>query len=338
MKLFRHLDHLPPDVTGSVVAWGNFDGFHKGHQAVVGRAAALADQLGAPLAVMTTEPHPSQFFRPDTPSFRLMSLRSKAQAIEAFGADVLFVLSFDSALAGTPAEEFVRQVLIGQLQARHVVTGWDQRFGKGRGGDADLLRRMGAEAGFGVSVVEPLRTGGDVYSSSRVREHLRQGEPQRAAALMGHWWRIEGRVEQGDQRGRTIGFPTANVSWGDYLEPLLGVYAVRMHVEDGPRAGIYDGVANLGRRPTFGKTAISFEVHLFDFDGDLYGAHAGVDMIDFIRPERKFDGLAALTAQIALDSAEARRLLAEPAAARDRFPPVTRHSPAEPASTAPGLS
>lgn len=326
MKLYRHLENLPRGVTGSVVAWGNFDGFHKGHQAVVRRAADIADEMGAPLAVMTTEPHPSQFFRPDTPSFRLMSLRSKAQALEAFGADVVFVLTFDAALAGTSAEDFVRDVLVNKLKARHVVTGYDQRFGKGRGGDADLLRRMGEGAGFGVTVVEPLEVDGGVYSSSRVREHLRNGDPEQAALLMGHWWRIEGRVEQGDQRGRTIGFPTANVSWGDYLEPRLGVYAVRMHVEDGPHRGAYDGVANLGRRPTFGKTDISFEVHLFDFDGDLYGAHAGVDMIAFIRPEQKFDGLDALKAQIAADAGAARDILASPAAAAGRFPPATRRT------------
>ncbi len=330
MKLYRHLENLPRGVTGSVVAWGNFDGFHKGHQAVVRRAAEIADEMGAPLAVMTTEPHPSQFFRPDTPSFRLMSLRSKAQALETFGADVVFVLAFDAALAGTPAEDFVREVLVNRLKAKHVVTGYDQRFGKGRGGDADLLRRMGEEAGFGVTVVEPLEADGEVYSSSRVREHLRNGEPEQAALLMGHWWRIEGRIEQGDQRGRTIGFPTANVSWADYLEPKLGVYAVRMHVEDGPRRGVYDGVANLGRRPTFGKTDISFEVHLFDFDGDLYGAHVGVDMIGFIRPEQKFDGLYALKAQIAADAQAARVMLAGAAAAPGRFPPATRRTSTEP--------
>ncbi len=333
MKLYRHLENLPRGVTGSVVAWGNFDGFHKGHQAVVGRAAEIADALGAPLAVMTTEPHPSQFFRPETPSFRLMSLRSKAQALEAFGADVVFVLAFDAALAGMEAEDFIRDVLVGKLKARHVVTGYDQRFGKGRGGDADLLRRVGDEAGFGVTVVEPLEIGGQVYSSSRVREHLKNGDPEQAALLMGHWWRIEGRIEQGDQRGRTIGFPTANVGWGDYLEPRLGVYAVRMHVEDGPHKGVHDGVANLGRRPTFGKTDISFEVHLFDFSGDLYGAHVGVDMIGFIRPEQKFDGLDALKAQIAADAASARAVLASPAAAPNRFPAATRRT-----STEPGLS
>jgi len=326
MKIYRHLGNLPRSVTGSVVAWGNFDGFHKGHQTVVRRAAEIADELGAPLAVMTTEPHPSQFFRPETPSFRLMSLRSKAQALESFGADVVFVLTFDAGLAGTPAEDFVRDVLVDKLKALHVVTGYDQRFGKGRGGDDALLRRMGEGAGFGVTVVEPLEVEGKVYSSSRVREHLRNGDPEQAAMLMGHWWRIEGRVEQGDQRGRTIGFPTANVNWGDYLEPKLGVYAVRMQVEDGPRKGVYDGVANLGRRPTFGKTDISFEVHLFDFEGDLYGAHVGVDMIAFIRPERKFDGLDALKAQIADDARAAREILAGPAAADGRFPPATRRT------------
>ncbi|MBI1179863.1 MAG: bifunctional riboflavin kinase/FAD synthetase [Alphaproteobacteria bacterium] len=324
MKLFRHLDGLPADVLGSVIAWGNFDGFHRGHQAVVSRAARIARERGAPLAVMTTEPHPSQFFRPDSPSFRLMTLRSKAQALEAFGVEVLFVLAFDAALANTPAEDFVRGTLAGRLQARHVVTGYDQRFGKGRQGDAELLNRLGGDLGFGVTVVDPLVIDGEVCSSSRVRERLREGETGGAALLMDHWWRIEGRVEHGDARGRQIGFPTANLSWGDYLEPALGVYAVRMHVEDGPHRGAYDGVANLGRRPTFGKTDICFEVHLFDFDGDLYGAHVGVDVIGFIRPERKFDGLEALKAQIAADAAAARRLLASPEGAPGRFPPAGR--------------
>lgn len=324
MQLFRHLDDLPDAARGTVVAWGNFDGFHKGHQAVLREAARIADDLGVPLGVLTTEPHPRQYFRPDAPPFRLMSLRSKAMALEAFGVDYLFVLTFDAAMAGTLAQDFVIDTLMGQLDARHIVTGYDQRFGKGRGGGTNVLRWMGHMEGFDVTVVDPLRKDDDIYSSTRVREQLRAGQPVKAAELMGHWWHIEGRVEQGDQRGRTIGFPTANLSWQDYLEPVLGVYAVQVHVEEGPYKGTYKGVANLGIRPTFDKKKIVFEAHLFDFDGDIYGVHLGVDIIDFIRPEMKFDGIDALKKQIAADCDTARKLLAHPLDDPARFGQVTR--------------
>ena len=329
MQLFRHLDDLPDAAKGAVVAWGNFDGFHKGHQAVLRRAAAIADDLGTdgmsvPLAVLTTEPHPRQYFRPDDPPFRLMTLRSKAHALEEFGVDYLFVLTFDAGLAGTLAQDFVMDILIGKLQARHVVTGHDQRFGKGRGGGTSVLRWMGHMEGFDVTVVEPLRNGDQIYSSTRIRDHLRAGQPVKAADMMDHWWRIEGRVEKGDQRGRTIGFPTANLAWDDYLEPVLGVYAVQVHVEDGPHKGTYKGVANLGVSPTFDKKKIVFEAHLFDFDGDIYGAHLSVDVIDFIRPEMKFDGIDALKAQIAADCDTARTLLARPLDNPARFDEAPR--------------
>lgn len=310
MKLFRHLDNLPNDVRGAVVAWGNYDGLHKGHLAVLERAKTIARELGAPLAVLTTEPHPRQYFAPDAPNFRLMTLRTKAQALEQFGADALFVLTFDEALANTPAQDFISDILIGKLGVRHVVTGFNQRFGKGRGGGPNVLMHMGDMEGFGVTIVEAQQSGEEVYSSSRIREHLREGRPRKAADLMGHPWRIEGRVEMGDQRGRTIGFPTANIAWGDYLEPALGVYALRVLIEDGPHAGTYDGVANIGRRPTFDKTEVNFEAHLFDFEGDIYGAHITVELIDFLRPEQKFDGLDALKAQIAADCDQARATLA----------------------------
>ena len=324
MKLFRHTDDLPADVTGAVVAWGNFDGFHKGHQEVFRQTAAIADDMQAPLAALTTEPHPREFFAPDAPAFRLMSLRNKAHTLETFGVDALFVLTFDQDLASMAADAFVRDLLVGRLGIRHVVTGYDQRFGQGRTGDTDLLVRLGQDLGFGVTIVDPVQHDDHAYSSTQVRTCLREGHPADAADLMGHWWQVEGRVEQGDQRGRTIGFPTANVAWDGYLEPMLGVYAIRATVEDGPHQGTYEGVANLGMRPTFDKDALCFEVHLFDFAGDIYGSHMAVDMVSFIRPETKFDGLDALKAQIAEDCDTARAHLARPEGAADRFPPVRR--------------
>jgi len=324
MKLFRHTDDLPPDVKGAVVAWGNFDGFHKGHQSVFRQTAAIAAATNAPLAALTTEPHPREHFAPDAPSFRLMSLRNKAHTLETFGVDALFVLAFDDLLANMTAESFVQDLLVGKLDVRHIVTGYDQRFGRGRTGDTDLLVKMSKELDFEVTVVEPVYHGDEAYSSTQVRHCLREGQPVGAAELMGHWWRVEGRVEQGDQRGSTIGFPTANVAWDGYLEPKLGVYAVRALVEEGPLKGTYEGVANLGMRPTFDKDALCFEVHLFDFEGDLYGHHLGIDLVSFIRPEQKFDGIDALKAQIAADSATARSILTEETYAPDRFPEVRR--------------
>jgi len=311
MKLFRHLDNLPSDVQGAVIAWGNYDGLHPGHLAVLAKAQRLAREYGAPFAVLTTEPHPRQYFKPDQPNFRLMTLRTKALALEEFGVDALFVLTFDEEMANTPAEDFVHDVLIGRLGVRHVVTGFNQRFGKGRAGDTDLLRQMAEAEGFGVTVVEPVRDGDDVLSSSLIRDCLRDGRPLDAARVMGHCWRVEGRVEKGDQRGRTIGFPTANMDWGEYLEPALGVYAVRVLIEDGPHAGTYDGVANIGKRPTFNKTQIKFEAHIFDFDADIYGVHMAVEIHDFIRAERKFSGIEEIKQQIARDCETARQILAE---------------------------
>jgi riboflavin kinase/FMN adenylyltransferase len=324
MKIFRHTDDLPDDIKGAIVAWGNFDGFHRGHQAVFDQTAQIAAQQGAPLAALTTEPHPREHFAPDAPNFRLMSLRNKAHTLENYGVDAMFVLAFDDALANMTAESFVRDLLVAKLGVRHVVTGYDQRYGKGRMGDTDLLIHMGKELGFDVTVVPPVQHDDIAYSSTQVRALLRDGHPVEAAELMGHWWRVEGRVEMGDQRGRTIGFPTANVDWDGYLEPKLGVYAVRAHIEEGPHEGIYDGVANLGMRPTFDKTALCFEVHIIAFEGDLYGLHLGVELVSFIRPEQKFDGLDALKAQIALDGDTARSQLQQPEFSANRFLPVRR--------------
>ena len=312
MRILRHYTEVPAEARGAVVALGNFDGVHRGHHAVLAAAAADARRLGRPLAVLTFEPHPRQFFAPGAPPFRLTSLRSKAHRLEHLGVDFLFALHFDRDFSHKTAQTFVLEVLVQGLHASHLVVGYDFVFGHQRGGGVNVLRYMGDMEGFGVTVVEPVGSGGEIYSSTRIRQHLKEARPQDAADLLGHWWEIDGRVQQGDQRGRTIGFPTANLALTDLLVPAHGVYAVRAGVEtaDGKLAW-YDGVANLGRRPTFAKQDVLFEVHLFDFAGDLYGAHLRVQLIDFIRPERKFAGLEELKAQIAADAAAARAMLAD---------------------------
>ncbi len=324
MLLLRHHENMPKRAKGAVITLGNFDGFHKGHQAVLRRAAAIADEIGAPLGVLTTEPHPRSFFSPKAPPFRLTDLRTKVHALETFGVDVLFVLPFNQGLADMLAQDFISDILIAALEAKHFVAGYDYRFGKGRSGNAAVLRQMGGEESIGVTIVEPIAENGDVYSSTLIRQHLRDAQPVAAAELMGHWWTLEGRVEYGDQRGQTIGFPTANLILKDYMQPAFGVYAVRGDIVDGPHKGRFKGVANLGRKPTFGDNDVNFEIHIFDFSGDLYGAHLRVDLIDFIRPEQKFDGLEDLKRQIERDSTDARHVLADPALGISRFPPVTR--------------
>ena len=263
-----------------------------------------------PLGVLVFEPHPQQFFFPDRPFFRLTPFRAKARLLEKIGVDVLAALPFDERMSQKLAPEFVLDVLVNGLHAVHVVAGYDFRFGKGRGGDAAALSYMGEMEGFGVSIVEEVKEGGVTYSSTRIRELLARGDPRGAAKLLGHWWTVETHVQGGDKRGRTIGFPTANFSLEDHVEPALGVYAVKIEIEDGPHKGVHDGVANVGRRPTFDKEDVVLEVHIFDFEGDIYGAHAAVSFIEYLRPEQKFDGLDSLKAQIAKDGAKAREVLA----------------------------
>jgi riboflavin kinase/FMN adenylyltransferase len=316
MAIFRHTGDLPAAARGAVVVIGNFDGVHRGHQLLLADARRQADLLSAPLAVLTFEPHPRSVFLPDQPPFRLTSLRAKAHALQEAGVDDLFVLHFDRSFSLKPAAAFVLDILVGDLAVRHVVVGWDFCFGHKRAGNAALLKSMGSQHGFGVTAVDPVMNGeGEVYSSSIIRAHLRDGRPAKAAELLGRPWEIEGRVEHGDRRGRTIGFPTANLGLGDYLRPALGVYAVLAGrdpgVEHGGETRWLPGVANFGRRPTVAGEDLRLEVHLFDFDGDLYGETLRVRLIDFIRPEKKFDGLDALQAQIALDCGQAREILAQ---------------------------
>jgi riboflavin kinase/FMN adenylyltransferase len=320
MRLFRHYNEVPVEARGAVVAIGNFDGVHRGHQAVIARAAERARALGAGHAVLTFEPHPRSWFRPADEPFRLTPFRTKVRQLEAIGVDHLFVLHFDAELAGKSAEAFVVEVLSEGLDVAHVVVGYDFVFGQGRRGNAALLAELGQLRGFAATTVEPVAApGGEVFSSTRIREHLAAGRPDGATRLLGRPWEIEGRVEHGDERGRTLGFPTANLALGEYLRPALGVYAVKAGIDEGRGTVWHDGVANLGRRPTVGGTRVQLEVHLFDFAGDLYGRHLRVALIDHLRAERKFDGLPALKAQIAEDGRQARARLA----AYDGPPPGT---------------
>lgn len=311
MKLFRHTTDFPQALRGLSVALGNFDGVHRGHRAVIRAAQDRAAALGVPSGVLTFEPHPRSLFRPDDPPFRLTPFRLKARLIEALGVEALIVVPFDRAFSERTADGFVDDVLIGDLGAKHVAAGYDFVFGHNRGGDMAMLARRGADAGFGTTRVEPVGdAGGVVFSSTKVRELLRDGRPDAAADILGHPFEIEGRVEHGDKRGRTIGFPTANVELGEYLRPRFGVYAVTAGIDEGERTLWHDGVANLGLRPTVGGLTERLEVHLFDFDGDLYGRHLRVQLRAFIRPEMKFAGLDALKAQIAADAEAARAALA----------------------------
>lgn len=319
MKLFRHWD-LPADAKGSVVAIGNFDGVHLGHQVVIREAAAVARELKAPLAVLSFEPHPRAVFRPEDPPFRLTPFRIRARQLEALGIDIHVCLHFDLDFARRSADWFAQTVLAEGLGARHVAIGYDFCFGHNRQGNAETLLGYGRRHGFGVTVVtQASDESGGVYSSSRIRQLLKEGKPREAALLLGRPWEIEGRVEHGDKRGRQLNYPTANVMLHDYLRPAYGVYAIRAAVDEGPvsggnaAAGVgpvwHDGVANLGIRPMWRTDEPMLEAHLFDFSGDLYGRHLRVELVDYLRGEMTFDDIGALVRQMDHDSAEARKRL-----------------------------
>ena len=310
--LYRTLADLPETAQGAVLAIGNFDGVHLGHQQVIADARALAEAKDAPLGVMLFDPHPQQFFAPDAPPFRLTRLVTRAALLADLGVDFTLALPFDAAMAACEAEDFITDILVGKLNVSAVCVGYDFCFGKGRKGNFAMLRDVGGEMGFETfateAVLQPDST--NPFSSSAIRNFLRDGEPEKAAALMGHAFAIEAEVQTGDRRGHTIGFATANMPLDDYVLPKFGVYAVRADILDGDFAGqALRGVANLGLRPTVGTDKPRLESHFFDFDSDLYGANLRVSLLHFIRPEQKFDGLDALKAQIAKDSDKAREML-----------------------------
>ncbi len=310
MRIFRSYLQLPDSARGAVAVLGNFDGIHRGHQEVIGRGRAIARDSGLPLAVLTFEPHPRSVFRPDGAPFRLTPFRIKERHLEALGVDVLVVAHFDEPFLHREAGNFVTEVLIGGLAARHVIAGADFHFGHRRSGSMDFLEREGLEHGFAVTAVGlvPDHTGA-VLSSTRIRTALIEGRPRDAAFVLGRAWELEGRVEAGAQLGRTLGFPTANLHLGEYLRPRFGVYAVRAGIDTGLSTVWHDGVANFGHRPTVDGTDERLETHLFDCTADLYGRHLRVQLIEFLRPEQRFESLDALKAQIAKDVLAAKAAL-----------------------------
>ena len=307
MQIHQDYQWLDPNARGASVAMGNFDGVHLGHASVID----LARDRG-PLGIITFEPHPRQFFAPDAPPFRLMNAEARANRLAKLGVEHLFQLPFNRALAALTPEDFARVVLAEGLGIAHVVVGSDFCFGKGRTGTAADLRDLGNRFGFATTIAPLVEIAGREVSSTAIRQALTEGRPRDAADMLGHLHRIEGEVIHGEKRGRELGYPTANMSVDGLHLPKLGVYAVLADVLGGPHKGCWPGVASLGVRPMFGENHPNLEVHLFDFNGDLYGEHLSVALVEYLRPEMKFDGLQALIDQMDRAAAQARAILQAP--------------------------
>ncbi len=303
MELVRGLHNLRPAHRGSAVTIGSFDGVHRGHQAVLGQLAEQAAERGLPVTLVTFEPHPREYFQPQDAPPRLTRLREKLDALRYYKVQRVLVLPFNGYLAGLTADEFIQIILLDGLGVKHLVVGDDFRFGKGRAGDFDLLQQTGARHGFPVATMDSYNVGGQRVSSTRIREALQSGDFATAGLLLGRPYGMSGRVAHGDKRGRTIGFPTANIHLHRPVSPVDGVFAVKMSgLNDEPVAG----VANVGNRPTVDGRRSLLEVHLFDFDRDIYGAHVHVSFLKKLRKEQRFDSFDALQRQIMLDAANAR--------------------------------
>lgn len=312
LRVLHHWRGLAEADKGAALALGSFDGVHKGHQTVIADAAAAAARLGAPLGVISFEPHPRMHFRPDAPPFRLMNPHQLARTLDGLGVERLYLLPFGMEMAEFSDRDFVREVLVGGLGVRHVAVGFDITFGKGRTGDPELMRRYGEEFGFSVSVAEAAGDDDGKFSSTAARDALREGRPEQAAEVLGRPFAIEGVVQKGRQLGRQLGFPTANVPLGDYVTPKFGVYATRTRLKDGRERS---GVANIGVNPTTGLVDARLEVWMFDFDEDIYGEVIETDLIAFLRPEVTFRDAAgafdvpAMVKQVHEDARQAKAIL-----------------------------
>ncbi|WP_299659160.1 bifunctional riboflavin kinase/FAD synthetase [uncultured Ruegeria sp.] len=310
MQIIRDFQFIEPEDRGASVAIGNFDGVHLGHQSVI--ELARNAEPNAPLGVMTFEPHPREYFAPDAPPFRLMRGNARAHRLEKLGVQKLYELPFNAALAGLSPEAFARNVICDGLGLSHIVVGADFCFGKGRSGTPQDLINFGRELGFGVTIAPLMERSDNVVSSTAIRTALSEGRPRDAATMLGHWHRIEGEVVGGEQRGRELGFPTANMSKEGLHPPKFGVYAVLVDVLDGPHQGSYRGAASVGTRPMFHGEVPNIETFLFDFSGDLYGTTLSVGLVDYLRPEMTFANLDGLISQMDDDCARARKILANP--------------------------
>ncbi|ETD81902.1 bifunctional riboflavin kinase/FAD synthetase [Rhodobacter capsulatus] len=304
MQTYTHWTGLSPEARGASVAMGNFDGVHLGHQSVIDLARGRE-----PLGIITFEPHPREVFAPEAAPFRLMNAEAREHRLAKLGVTRLYELPFGPELAGMDPETFAGKVLAEGLGVAHVTVGGDFRFGKGRAAGTAELIALGQRLGFDVTVAPLLHIDGIEVSSTNIRKALAEGRVRDAAKMLGHLHRIEGAVMHGDKRGRDLGFPTANMSVARLHLPKLGVYAVKVDVLTGPQAGAYFGAASLGVRPMFGENAPNLETFLFDFEGDLYGQHLSVALVEYLRPEMKFDGLPALMKQMAADCETAREIL-----------------------------
>ncbi|MEM6638003.1 MAG: bifunctional riboflavin kinase/FAD synthetase [Pseudomonadota bacterium] len=311
MRIVRDYQFAAPEDRAASVAIGNFDGVHLGHQAVLELARDWATNHSKPLGILTFEPHPREFFLPDARPFRLMAASTRAHRLEKLGVEVLFELHFSRALSDMTAAEFAEKVLARGLDLSHLVVGRDFRFGKDRAGDADTLQELGAKLGFEVTIADLIQSDRREVSSTNIRAALDEGRPRDAAAMLGHWHRIEGTVVHGDARGRELGYPTANMALKGLHLPAFGVYAVKVDVLTGSHAGSYLGASSLGVRPQFDGEVPNLETFIFDFNGDLYGSDLSVGLVEFLRPEAKFDSIEALITQMESDCVSARGILAE---------------------------
>ncbi len=306
MERLNLSEPVPERLRGGIIALGNFDGFHLGHQGVVGRAVARAHHERRPALVATFDPHPARFFNADAPPFRLSSLDQRERMFAAAGADAMLVIPFDAMLADMTPQEFVASVLFGRAEPAAVISGHDFTFGRGRSGSPGVLAQLGEQLGFGAEAIAPVHHGAAPVSSSRIRADLAAGNIPSATRLLTRPFAIEGVVEHGDKRGRHLGYPTANLRLSDYQRPAYGIYAVRVRLPDGWET---DGVANLGVRPSFDPPVELLETYIFDFEGDLYGQVIEVGLVSYLRAEAKFDDMEALIRQMDVDSAHAREAL-----------------------------
>ena len=309
MRIIRDYQYVNADDTNAVAAIGNFDGVHLGHQSVLKKVRSIAKNLNASVGVVTFEPHPRSYFAPEAPSFRLMSSSAKATRLEKLGVSKLYELNFNAALSKLNPEEFARNVLSGGLKLQHVLVGEDFCFGKDRKGNVKILKDLGASLGFGVTSLELIKGEHGEISSTSIRNLLSEGKPKEAASHLGHWHRIEGPVIGGEQRGRVLGYPTANMELSGLHIPKLGVYAVLIDILDGPYKGSFKGAASIGVRPMFGKNSPNLETYIFDFSGDIYGAQVSIALVEYLRPELSFDSVETLVEQMASDCEKAKEAL-----------------------------
>lgn len=307
MDIINQYENVPATQKGCSLAIGNFDGVHRGHQEVLATAMKVASEKGIPSGVMAFEPHPRVFFQPQRHLFRLTSLDAKLDLFETFGMDLAAVMPFNGEMAALTAEEFVSKVLVDGFNVAHVVTGFNFFFGKGRGGNPQILKELGEKYGFGVTTVEVQGEAGDRFSSSRVRELLQEGDPRGAAEMLGYWWRIKGTVTGGAQRGTWLGFPTANITLKNSEEFHHGIYAVRVYID----GNAHHGAAYLGTRPTFDDGHPVLETFLFDFDQDIYGKEILIELIEFIREDIRFRDEEELKTNMRKDCEKARSILKE---------------------------